>query len=67
MLAIPAVTSSLGRAQLTTPHASETVVANSDTNGLNSPGAAAVGPTGNLFIADTKNNRLLEEPWNSRS
>jgi sugar lactone lactonase YvrE len=67
MLALPAVTSSPGRAQLATPNVSETVVANSDTNGLNSPGAAAVGPNGNLFIADTENNRLLEEPWNNSS
>jgi hypothetical protein len=67
MLAIPAVISSPGRAQLTTPNVSEAVVANSDTNGLNSPGAAAVGPNGDLFIVDTENNRLLEEPWNSTS
>jgi sugar lactone lactonase YvrE len=55
------------RLPIAAPPVSETVVANSDTNGLNSPGAAAVGLNDNLFIVGTENNRLLEEPWNSSS
>jgi sugar lactone lactonase YvrE len=46
-------------------NASQTVIADSESNGLNSPGALAVAKEENLFIVDTGNNRVVEEPWNS--
>ena len=52
-------------AQSGTPNVSQTVIADSDSNGLSSPGAVVVGTDENVFIADTGNNRVLEEPWNS--
>jgi sugar lactone lactonase YvrE len=39
-------------------------VANQSNNGLTNPTGIAVGRTGNLYIADTGNNRLVELPWN---
>jgi sugar lactone lactonase YvrE len=51
--------------QSSTPNPSQTVIADSNSNGLNSPGALAVGKDGNIFIVDTGNNRVVEEPWNS--
>ena len=47
-----------------TPNVSQTVIADSSNNGLTSPGAVAIGADQNVFIADTGNNRVLEEPWN---
>jgi glucose/arabinose dehydrogenase len=44
---------------------SQTVVADSENNGLRLPGAVAVSPNGNVFIADTGNNRVVEEAWNA--
>jgi glucose/arabinose dehydrogenase len=44
---------------------SQTVIADSKNNGLNSPGALAVPKDENVFIVDTGNNRVVEEPWNS--
>jgi hypothetical protein len=43
-----------------------TVVANSTNNGLSLPGAIVVDRHGNLFIADTVDNRVVEEPWDAR-
>jgi sugar lactone lactonase YvrE len=48
-----------------TSNASQTVIADSNSNGLNSPGALAVTKDENIFIVDTGNNRVVEEPWNS--
>ncbi len=45
--------------------ATQTVIADSNSNGLNSPSALAVGADENVFIVDTGNNRVVEEPWNS--
>jgi NHL repeat len=38
-------------------------VADQENNGLTNPTAIAVGRTGNLYIADTGNNRLVGLPW----
>jgi sugar lactone lactonase YvrE len=51
--------------QSSTSETSQTVIADSNSNGLNSPGALAVAKDGNIFIVDTGNNRVVEEPWNS--
>jgi sugar lactone lactonase YvrE len=37
------------------------------TSGLNAPGAMAVDASGNVYIADTNNNRVLKEPWTGSS
>ncbi len=44
-----------------------TVVANSTNIGLSLPGAIAVDWRGNLFIADTVDNRVVEEPWDAKN
>lgn len=36
--------------------------ANVSASSLNAPAGLAIGPTGNLFVADTGNNRVLEYP-----
>ena len=51
--------------QSSTSNASQTVIADSSNNGLNSPGGVAVARDGNIFIVDAGNNRVVEEPWNS--
>jgi sugar lactone lactonase YvrE len=51
--------------QSSTSNPSQTVIADSNSNGLNSPGALAVAKDENIFIVDTGNNRVVEEPWNS--
>ncbi len=43
-----------------------TVVANSAKNGLSLTGAVAVDRYGNVFIADTGNNCMVEEPWDAK-
>ena len=65
MLAFQGSGISLVHGQSGTPDVSQTVVADSSNNELNSPGAVAIGADQNVFIADTGNNRVLEEPWNS--
>ena len=51
--------------QSSTSNATQTVIADSNSNGLNSPGGLAVASDENIFIVDTGNNRVVEEPWNS--
>jgi sugar lactone lactonase YvrE len=51
--------------QSSTFNATQTVIADSSSNGLNSPGGLAVATDQNIFIVDTGNNRVVEEPWNS--
>jgi sugar lactone lactonase YvrE len=51
--------------QSSTSNTFQTVIADSSNNGLNSPEALAVAEEGNVFIVDTGNNRIVEEPWNS--
>jgi serine/threonine-protein kinase len=51
-------------AQSSTPIGSQTVVADSDSNGLSLPGAVVLSQNENVFIVDTGNNRVVEEPWN---
>jgi sugar lactone lactonase YvrE len=63
-LSLVAALSTGALAQSTTPIGSQTVVADSETNGLALPAAVAVSPNGNVFIVDTGNNRVVEEPWN---
>jgi DNA-binding beta-propeller fold protein YncE len=46
---------------------SQTTVANQQTNGLANPAGVAVGPSGNLYIVDNGNNRVIELPWNPSS
>jgi NHL repeat len=53
----------LALAQSNTSNASQTILASADNNGLRSPGAVAVSGNGNVFIADTGNNRVVEVPW----
>ncbi|WP_158792109.1 SMP-30/gluconolactonase/LRE family protein [Granulicella sp. L60] len=57
--------SPLATAQGSPTNVSQSIVANYENNGLSSPGALAVGGNGNVFIVDTGNNRVVEEPWNS--
>jgi hypothetical protein len=64
MLSVLASVTLLLSAQSSTSNVSRTMVADSN-NGLSSPGALAVGTDENVFIADTGNNRVVEEPWNS--
>jgi hypothetical protein len=54
----------LALAQSNTPNVAQTILASADNNGLSSPEAVAVSADGNVFIADTGNNRVVEEPWN---
>jgi serine/threonine-protein kinase len=42
-------------------------VANQQTNGLAKPTGLAVGPSGNLYIVDDANNRVIVLPWNPSS
>jgi sugar lactone lactonase YvrE len=65
MLSVLASVTLLLCAQSRTPKVSQTAVADSGSNGLISPGALAVGTNENVFVADTGNNRVVEEPWNS--
>jgi sugar lactone lactonase YvrE len=51
--------------QSSTSNATQTVIADSNSNGLNSPGGLAVARDENIFIVDSGNNRVVEEPWNS--
>jgi sugar lactone lactonase YvrE len=51
--------------QSSTSNTSQMVIADSNSNGLNSPGGLAVASDENVFIVDTGNNRVVEEPWNS--
>jgi sugar lactone lactonase YvrE len=46
---------------------SQTTVASQETNGLANPTGVAVGPSGNLYIVDNGNNRVILLPWNSSS
>jgi sugar lactone lactonase YvrE len=46
---------------------SQTTVASQETNGLANPAGAAAGPSGNLYIVDNGNNRLILLPWNPSS
>jgi sugar lactone lactonase YvrE len=64
MLTFLISTTLLVHAESGAPNVSQSVVADSSNNGLSSPGAVAVDADENLFIADTGNNRVLEEPWN---
>lgn len=48
-----------------TQQTTQAVIADYANNGLNNPGAVAVDPSGNIFIADTGNNRVIKLPWNS--
>jgi hypothetical protein len=41
-----------------TSNATQTVIADSNSNGLNSPGGLAVARDENIFIVDTGNNRV---------
>jgi sugar lactone lactonase YvrE len=50
--------------QSSTSNTSQTVIADSNSNGLNSPGGLAIASDENVFIVDTGNNRVVEEPWN---
>jgi hypothetical protein len=59
-LAIPLV-----YGQSSTSNATQTVIGDSSSNGLNSPGGVTVARDENVFIVDTGNNRVVEEPWNS--
>jgi sugar lactone lactonase YvrE len=43
---------------------SQTTVASQENNGIVSPTGVAVGTSGNLYIADTGNNRVIFLPWN---
>jgi serine/threonine-protein kinase len=54
-------------AQGNKPPTSQTVIADYSNNGLNTPNALAVAPDGSVFIVDSGNNRVVEEPWNSRT
>ena len=54
----------LALAQSNTPNVSQAILASADKNGLSSPEAVALSADGNVFIADTGNNRVVEEPWN---
>src|SRR5271157_2341788 len=54
-------------AQGNKPTNSQTVVADYSNNGLNTPNALAVAADGSVFIVDSGNNRVVEEPWNSRT
>jgi sugar lactone lactonase YvrE len=65
MLSVLAPVAPLLRAQSGTPNVTQTAIADSNHNGLVSPGAVAVDTDENIFIADTGNNRVVEEPWNS--
>jgi sugar lactone lactonase YvrE len=51
-------------AQSSTSNVFQAILASADNNGLSSPEAVAVRSDGNVFIADTGNNRVVEEPWN---
>ncbi len=64
-LSLVAALSTGALAQSSTPIGSQTVVADSESDGLALPGAVAVSQNGNVFIVDTGNNRVVEEPWNS--
>ena len=44
---------------------SQTTVASQEDNKLANPTGVAVGKTGNLYIADTGNNRVILLPWNT--
>jgi sugar lactone lactonase YvrE len=46
---------------------SQTTVASPETNGLANPTGLAVGPSGNLYIVDNGNNRVIVLPWNPSS
>jgi hypothetical protein len=65
MLGVLVLATPLVCGQSSTSAASQTVIADSNSNGLNSPGALAVAKDENIFIVDTGNNRVVEEPWNS--
>ena len=54
-------------AQGNKPTNSQTVIADYSNNGLNTPNALAVAADGSVFIVDSGNNRVVEEPWNSRT
>jgi sugar lactone lactonase YvrE len=54
-------------AQVNRPTNSQTVIADYSNNGLNTPTALAVAANGSVFIVDSANNRVVEEPWNSRT
>jgi hypothetical protein len=54
----------LAFAQSNPSNVSQAILASADNNGLSSPEAVAVSAEGNVFIADTGNNRVVEEPWN---
>jgi sugar lactone lactonase YvrE len=60
MLATPLV-----YGQSSTSNATQTVIADSNSNGLNLPGGVAAARDGKIFIVDTGNNRVVEEPWSS--
>ena len=64
-LSVLAALSTGALAQSSTPIGSQTVVADADSDGLALPGAVAVSQNGSVFIVDTGNNRVVEEPWNS--
>jgi serine/threonine-protein kinase len=59
--------SPLAMAQGNKPTTSQTVIADYSNNGLNTPNALAVAADGSVFIVDSGNNRVVEEPWNSRT
>jgi sugar lactone lactonase YvrE len=52
-------------AQGNKPTNSQTVIADYSNNGLNTPNALAVAANGSVFVVDSGNNRVVEEPWNS--
>jgi sugar lactone lactonase YvrE len=64
VLSLGAMFQAAALAQSSTSIGSQAVVADYENNGLSLPGAVAVSPSGNLFILDTGNNRVVEEPWN---
>jgi sugar lactone lactonase YvrE len=65
VLVAPVLATALVYGQSSPSNASQTVIADSSSNGLNSPGRLAAARDGNIFIVDTGNNRVVEEPWNS--
>src|ERR1700722_11807112 len=65
VLSLAVVLPAAAFSQSSTSIGSQVVVADSENDGLRLPGAVAVSANGNLFIVDTGNNRVVQEPWNS--
>lgn len=64
VLSLTVVSPAAALAQSSALIGSQVVVADAENDGLRLPGAVAVSSNGNLFIVDTGNNRVVQEPWN---